>query len=86
MKQVKVEIKTSVETTLGGKPVNELLKNIADLCHERLEYSSSKNKGCEILYEERTKSMKITEMIWRTGYLFLKVRFVGYWICWRTKI
>ena len=52
MKQVKVEIKTSVETTLGGKPVNELLKNIADLCHERLEYSSSKNKGCETLYED----------------------------------
>ena len=52
MKQVKVEIKTSVETTLGGKPVNELLKNIADLCHERLEYSTSKNEGCETLYED----------------------------------
>ena len=52
MKQVKVEIKTSVETTLCGKPVNELLKNIADLCHERLEYSTSKNEGCETLYED----------------------------------
>ena len=49
MKQVKVKI----ETTLGGKPVNELLKDIADLCHERLEYSTSKNEGCEILYEDQ---------------------------------
>ena len=52
MKQVKVKIETSVETTLGDKPVNELLKDIADLCHERLEYSSSKNEGCETLYED----------------------------------
>lgn len=52
MKQVKVKIETSVETTLGGKPVNELIKEIADLCHERLEYSTSKNEGCETLYED----------------------------------
>ena len=51
MKQVKVKIETSVEATLGDKPVNELLKDIADLCHERLEYSTSKNEGCEKLYE-----------------------------------
>lgn len=49
MKQVKVKI----ETTLGGKPVNELLKDIADLCHERLRYSTSKNEGCEMLYEDQ---------------------------------
>lgn len=49
MKQIKVKI----ETTLGGKPVNELLKDIADLCHERLEYSTSKNEGCEMLYEDQ---------------------------------
>lgn len=42
MKQIKVKIETTVETTLGGKPVNELLKDIADLCHERLEYSIKK--------------------------------------------
>lgn len=53
MKQVKVKIETSVETTLGNKPVNEVLKEIADLCHERLEYSTSKNEGCEMLYEDQ---------------------------------
>lgn len=53
MKQVKVKIETSVETLLGDKPVNEILKDIADLCHERLEYSSSKNEGCEMLYEDQ---------------------------------
>lgn len=52
MKQVKVKVETSVETTLGGKPVNELIKEIADLCHERLEYSTSKDEGCETLYED----------------------------------
>lgn len=52
MKQVKVKIETSVETMLGDKPVNELLKDIANLCHERLKYSTSKNEGCEMLYED----------------------------------
>ena len=52
MKQVKVKIETSVETTLGDRPINELLKDIADLCHERLQYSTSKNEGCEMLYED----------------------------------
>lgn len=51
MKQIKVKIETTVETTLGGKPVNELLREIADLCHERLRYSTSKQEGCEALYE-----------------------------------
>ena len=71
MKQVKVKIEITVETTLGGKPVNELLKDIADLCHERLEYSTSKNNGCEMLYEDQE---------------FLKVRFVKYWIYWRIEL
>lgn len=52
MKKVKVKIETSVETTIDGKPVNEILKEIADLCHDRLEYSTSKNEGCETLYED----------------------------------
>jgi hypothetical protein len=52
MKQVKVKIETSVETMLGDKPVNELLKDIANLCHERLKYLTSKNEGCEMLYED----------------------------------
>lgn len=53
MKQVKIKIETSVETMLGDKPVNELLKDIADLCHERLKYSTSKDEGCEMLYEDQ---------------------------------
>lgn len=66
MKQIKVKIETTVETTLGGKPVNELLKDIADLCHERLEYSTSK-KMRDVKCCMKTKSMKITEMTWKTG-------------------
>lgn len=53
MKQVKIKIETSVEATLGDKPVNELLKDIAKLCHERLQYSHQKNEGCEMLYEDQ---------------------------------
>ena len=53
MKQVKLKIETTVEAILGDKPVNELLKDITDLCHERLEYSTSKNDGCEMLYEDQ---------------------------------
>ncbi|MBU3807738.1 MAG: hypothetical protein H9802_04865, partial [Candidatus Phocaeicola faecipullorum] len=52
-KQVKIKIETNVEATLGDKPVNELLKDIAKLCHERLQYSTSKNEGCEMLYEDQ---------------------------------
>ena len=52
MKKVEIVTKISVEVNLGGKPVNELLGEIADLCHDRLEYSTSKNKGCETLYED----------------------------------
>lgn len=53
MKQVKVKIETSVETSLGGKPINELLKEIADICHTSLKYSTSKEEGCEKLYEDQ---------------------------------
>lgn len=53
MKQVKIKIETTVEATLGGKPVNDLLKDIADLCHKTLKYSTSKEKGCEMLYEDQ---------------------------------
>lgn len=52
MKQVKIKIETTVETMLGDKSVNDILKDIADLCHERLEYSTSKDEGCEKLYED----------------------------------
>ena len=51
MKQVKVKIETSVETMLGVKPVNEFLSDDADICHTSFEYSTSKNEGCEKLYE-----------------------------------
>lgn len=50
---MKIKIETSVEATLGDKPVNELLKDIAKLCHKRLQYSTSKNEGCEMLYEDQ---------------------------------
>lgn len=53
MKQVKLKIETTVEAMIGDKPVNELLNDIAKLCHERLEYSTSKQEGCETLYEDQ---------------------------------
>lgn len=53
MKQVKVKVETIVETMIGDKPVNEVLGNIADICHTSLEYSTSKNEGCETLYEDQ---------------------------------
>lgn len=53
MKQVKIKIETTVEATLGDKPVNDLLKDIADLCHKTLKYLTSKEKGCEMLYEDQ---------------------------------
>lgn len=50
MKQVKVKVETIVETMIGDKPVNEVLGDIADICHTTIEYSSSKDEGCETLY------------------------------------
>ena len=76
MKQVKVKIETTVETMLGDKPVNELLGDIADICHTSLEYSTSKNEGCETLYKDQ--EYEDYRMTWRTGYLFLKVLFVAF--------
>ena len=83
MKQVKVKIETSVETMLGDKPVNEFLGDIADICHTSLNTQHQKMKS--VRHSMRTKNMKITEMTWRIGYLFLKVLFVRYWIYWRIK-
>lgn len=65
MKQVKVKIETTVETMLGDKPVNEVLGDIADICHTSLEYSTS-NKKYVKLYTKMV-NMKITEMIWKIG-------------------
>lgn len=42
-----------------------------------------KMKG--VRHSMRTKNMKITEMIWKTGYLYSKVHSVGYWAYWRIK-
>lgn len=53
MKQVKLKIETNVEAMIDNKPVNELLREIADLCHERLEYSTSKSECCEMQYEDQ---------------------------------
>lgn len=83
MKRVKVKIETSVETMLGDKPVNEFLGDIADICHTSLNTQHQKMKS--VRHSMRTKNMKITEMTWRIGYLFLKVLFVRYWIYWRIK-
>ena len=58
MKQVKVKVETIVETMIGDKPVNELLGDIADICHTSLEYSTSKNEGCETLYEDYRNDME----------------------------
>ena len=53
MKRVKVKIETSVEIMLGDKPVNEVLSDVTDICHTSLQYSTSKNEGCEMLYEDQ---------------------------------
>lgn len=37
---------------MGGRPVNELIRDIADLCREKLQYSTSKEEKCEMLYED----------------------------------
>lgn len=53
MKKFEIKTQTSIEVSLGGKPVNELLGDIADICHTTLEYSTSKQEGCEMLYEDQ---------------------------------
>lgn len=53
MKKVETKISTTVEVTVGGESVNEVLNNISSICHTSLEYSTSKNEGCETLYEDQ---------------------------------
>lgn len=50
-----------------------------------LHWNTQHQKMRGVRYSMRTKNMKITEMIWKTGYLYLKVLFVRYWIYWRIK-
>lgn len=52
MKTVKYKIETNVEATIDGKPINEILNNIAGICHDRLRYSTSKQEGCEAMLED----------------------------------
>nr|DAI56918.1 MAG TPA: hypothetical protein [Caudoviricetes sp.] len=52
MKKVETKISTTVEVTVGGKSVNEVLNNISSICHKSIEYSSSKDEGCNTLYED----------------------------------
>ena len=74
MKQVKVKIETTVETMLGDKPVNEVLGDIADICHTSLEYSTSKNEGCETLYEDQEYEDYRNDMEDRCLYQYLFAR------------
>lgn len=53
MKLLKVEVDISADARLDDKPVNEILGDITDICHTSLEYSTSKNEGCEALYEDQ---------------------------------
>lgn len=52
MKRVEIETKISVDAKIGEKSVDEYLRDIADICHERLEISTSQNEQCEMLYED----------------------------------
>lgn len=49
MKKVEIVTKTSVEVNIGGKPVNSYLSQIANLCHDSLELSTSKQEACSTL-------------------------------------
>lgn len=53
MKKVETKISTTVEVTVGGESVNEVLNNISSICHKSIEYSSSKDEGCNTLYEDQ---------------------------------
>ena len=64
MKRVEVVTKTSAEINIEGKPVSELLSNIAKLCHRGLADSSSKQEGCDM----KIVNMMITEMTWNIEY------------------
>ena len=69
MKRVKVKIETSVEIMLGDKPVNEVLSDVTDICHTSLQYSTSKNEGCEMLYEDQEYEDYINDMEDRVSVL-----------------
>lgn len=52
MKTIKIKTETISEAIIGDKPVNEVLSEIAGLCHDRLRYSTSKQERCEMLCED----------------------------------
>lgn len=58
--------------------MNEILKDITDLCHKRLEYSTSKNERCETLYEDGEYEDYRNDMDDRV--FMLKVHYEKYWI------
>ncbi len=53
MKKIEIVTKTNVEINIGGQPVSEILGDIAEICHTSLRYSTSKDEGCEKLYEDQ---------------------------------
>lgn len=69
MKRVEIVTKTSIEVNIDGKPVSELLSDIAKLCHEGIEYSSSKEEGCEMLYEDNEYEDYRNDMENRVSFL-----------------
>lgn len=69
MKRVEIVTKTSVEVNIDGKPVSELLSDIAKLCHEGLRYSTSKQEGCEMLYEDGEYDDYRNDMEYRVSFL-----------------
>lgn len=69
MNRVEIVTKTSVEVNIGGKPVSELLSDIAKLCHRGLVDSSSKQKGCEMLYESLEYDDYRNDMEYRVSIL-----------------
>lgn len=52
IKQNKEDMEEKNDIRSYDKSVNEVLGDIADICHESLEYSTSKGEGCEMLYED----------------------------------
>lgn len=52
MKNVHFEIKTIVEAMIGQKTIDELLREVASICHEGLEETTSKTEFYESLYEK----------------------------------
>lgn len=69
MKRIEIVTKTSVEVNIGGKSISELLSNIEKLCSKGLIYSSSKQKGCEMLYESLEYDDYRNDMEYRVSIL-----------------